>query len=256
MKEWFELIDTLTPSIVKIETPGGYGTGFLCARNEDKSIAIIATALHVIEEADKWQQPIRIHNVNANRTIVLQEADRVIWPEKSTDSAAILIFSTDKMNTLQLPEEPIPFIAAGKHLKVGIEVAWLGYPGIGPETLCFFSGKISAWQQKTSSYLIDGVAINGVSGGPVFYRKGDSARVFGAITAYMPNRLTGSVLPGLSVAQDVSHFQNMVTYIKDRDEAARKKKEQEAAAQQTPETPGLAEPAAPTPKIATSKRSR
>lgn len=226
MKEWFQLIDTLTPSIVKIETPQGHGTGFLCKYNENKTLIAIATAHHVIEDADKWQQPIRIHNITAGSTVVLQEADRVIWSEPSKDSAAILIFLPAKMAALKLPKEPIPFLDVGKHLKVGVEVAWLGYPGIGPDTLCFFSGKISAWQPAISAYLIDGVAINGVSGGPVFCRRADDIFVIGAITAYKPNRLIGGTLPGLSVAQDVSHFHKIVTSIKNRDEAARKKKEQ------------------------------
>jgi len=78
--------------------------------------------------------------------------------------------------------------------------------------------------------LIDGVAINGVSGGPVFYGAGgdasNSVEIIGTITAYMPNRS----LPGLSFAQDITHFQNVVTAIKNRDEAEKKKKEQAAAA--------------------------
>jgi hypothetical protein len=97
--------------------------------------------------------------------------------------------------------------------------------------------------------LIDGVAINGVSGGPVILRRADdTVRIIGAITAYMPNRLTSGTLPGLSVAQDVSHFQKIVTQFKSSDEAARKKKEQEAALQALKES-GL--PVAP-PKKATA----
>jgi len=42
--------------------------------------------------------------------------------------------------------------------------------------------------------------------------------------------LTGETLPGLSVAQNVSHFHTAISDIKSRDEAARKKKEEEQAA--------------------------
>jgi hypothetical protein len=52
MKEWYHLVDSLTPSIVKIETQDGYGTGFLCSYNFDGNFAAIATAYHVIEHAD------------------------------------------------------------------------------------------------------------------------------------------------------------------------------------------------------------
>jgi hypothetical protein len=173
MKEWFHFTDQLAPSVVKIETPTGTGTGFLCAYNEAKTIAAIATAHHVVEDADKWQQPIRIRAGENN--ILLLESDRVIWPDKAkaTDSA-VIIASSAKLNILQLPENPIPLLPGDKHLKVGVEVAWLGYPGIGPQTLCFFSGKISAWQPTQGRYLIDGVATHGVSGGPVFFQANDA----------------------------------------------------------------------------------
>jgi hypothetical protein len=228
MKDWHELIDdVVAPSILKIETPAGFGTGFLFARNESRSVTAIATAHHVIEQADKWQQPIRIHNATLKETILLQEPDRVIIPSVTQDSAVIIIPSA-KIASLNLPEKPIEFITEGKRLKVGVEVGWLGFPGIDSDTLCFFLGNISAWRASSSSYLIDGVVIHGVSGSPVFRKSMDSIDIIGAITAYMPNRLTGGTLPGLSIAQDVSHFQDFVTRMKNWDEAARKKKEQEA----------------------------
>jgi hypothetical protein len=231
MTEWFALTDKLAPSVVKIETPTGKGTGFLCAYNESKTIAAIATAYHVVEDVDKWQQPIRFR-VGDNDILVL-EADRVIWPDKdqATDSAVIIVPSA-KLNVLDLPKDPIPLLPSDKHLRVGVEVAWLGYPGIGPQTLCFFSGKISAWQPIQDRYLIDGVVIHGVSGSPVFFRASDTeVQVIGTITQYIANRLTGESLPGLSVAQNVSHFHKTISEIKSRDEAAKKKKEEELAAE-------------------------
>jgi hypothetical protein len=246
--EWYELIDLLEPSIVKIETPQGYGSGFLCAYNEDKSVVAIATAHHVVEQADKWLQPIRIYNAASKETVTLRaEADRLIYPDVQKDSAVILV-PAPALKTLKFPNTPIRFGPSDKHLKIGIEVAWLGFPSIGPDTLCFFCGKISAWQQATSAYLIDGVAINGVSGGPVFHTTASGPWIIGTITAYMPNRLSAGTLPGLSVAQDVSHFQQIVNEMKNWDEAARKKKEQEAQAGPTPSLfPPEEQPAPPTP---------
>ena len=82
---------------------------------------------------------------------------------RDTDSAVILLFQTE----LKLPDIPIPLLPANITLPIGSEVGWLGFPGIDAQTLCFFSGNISA--RKPAAYLIDGVAINGVSGGPVVY---------------------------------------------------------------------------------------
>lgn len=65
----------------------------------------------------------------------------------------------------EIPEQLIELLPIEKHLKIAVPVGWLGFPAIDPNTLCFFSGSISARQH--SQYLIDGVAIHGVSGGPV-----------------------------------------------------------------------------------------
>lgn len=229
-KDWFPIINDLTPSIVKIETPSGNGTGFFWGYNQTKTWTLIATAHHVVEGPDKWLQPIRIQHAKTNKTVLVQEADRVIIPDEAKDSAVIFI-STPEIKGLGFPDEPIVLIEKDMVLRVGVEVAWLGYPSIAPDTLCFFSGKISARQSRFSSYLIDGVAINGVSGGPVFSRTGagDKVELIGIISAYLPNRRAAGTLPGLCVAQDVSHLQIIVSKLKNKAEAEQAKKEQEAA---------------------------
>jgi len=251
MSEWFQLLDTIAPSIVRIETQEGSGTGFFCGHNASNTLTAIATAFHVVEQADNWQLPIRIHNLNAGTSILIQEEDRVILPDRKSDSAIIAIFSAPKVAELKLPEEAIPFITTGQRKKVGVELAWLGYPGLTPNVLCFFTGKVSAWVKQSKIYYIDGVAINGVSGGPVFVK--DPMEIVGTISAYLPNRQIGG--PGLSIAQDVTHFQKFVTRMKDRDEAERKKKE-EAQAQTNQLTP-VPPPLPPEPGASTgSPRTR
>jgi hypothetical protein len=146
---------------VRIETPAGHGTGFLCFYNDNRAFCGIATAHHVVAHADQWQQPIRINHYHSNTTVFLKESDRVIWADSVKDSAVILI-STGQLN---FPEAPIQLIPSDRRLPIGREVGWLGYPAIAPYTMCFFSGSVSAFQEWRNAYLIDGVAINGVSGG-------------------------------------------------------------------------------------------
>ena len=50
---WDEAIDAITPHVVRIETPGGYSTGFLALYNHDKTICGVATAAHVIAHAEE-----------------------------------------------------------------------------------------------------------------------------------------------------------------------------------------------------------
>ena len=99
-------------------------------------------------------------------------------------------------------------IDSKRFTKIGVQVAWAGYPVIAHPNLYLFTGTIAAFISHDDSYLIDGVAINGVSGGPVFTDlPGDQPEVLGTISAYMPNRQLGDTLPGMLHAHDVTSFQ-------------------------------------------------
>jgi hypothetical protein len=243
---WDSIVEKVSPYIVKIETPSGSGTGFLCFYNEDRSFCGIATALHVVAEADKWQQPIRIHNYNFKKTKLLKEAERIIFTDDDTDSAMITLNPAE----LEFPESLIQLRPKDAVISIGNEVGWIGYPGIYEWTLCFFSGCISA--NRKNSYLIDGVAINGVSGGPVLYSSGaDGVQIVGTVSAYRANRQFGDALPGLLIAQDVSHFHSVIQVFRNLDEARKKKAEEEAKKKQTAgDSPSPAEPATATPDAA------
>ncbi len=241
---WDAIVAKVMPSIVKIETPSGHGTGFLCFYNEGRTFCGIATAHHVIAHADRWQEPIRITNYQTKTHSLVKESDRVIWAGEEKDSAVILCGLGD----LKLPEEPIGLFPIGTKLPIGVEVAWLGYPGIAEYTLCFFSGNVSAFWEFRNAYLIDGVAINGVSGGPVIHCSDPACgdvQIVGAISAYRANRATGEVLPGLSIAQDISHFQDSLSHVRNLDEANRQKAAAEAEAKAKAEAGTSVKPETP-----------
>lgn len=217
---WHEVIDIVGPHVVRIETQGGYGTGFLVFYNHDKSWCGIATAAHVVAHADEWQLPIKIRHAGSDGPRFLSASDRVIMIDRMNDSAVILLFKGD----LDLPETPIALTPMGKPCRIASDVGWLGYPVIEPDALCFFSGILSARHSSNKSYLIDGVAINGVSGGPVFHRLDDgTVEIIGCVSAYHANRSTGEALPGLLRAQDVSHFHQAADQIRSIDEARDRK---------------------------------
>jgi hypothetical protein len=222
--KWHEAVAKVKPYIVKVETPGGHGTGFLCLYNENKTFCGIATAYHVVREADYWQQPIRISHVQSEEPAFITEAERVIYADPRNDSAVIL-FPPRELN---LPVDLLELIPLKAAVKLGVEVGWLGYPSVAPSTLCFFSGNISA--RRGAAYFIDGVAINGVSGGPVFHTFDQHLRIIGTISAYFPNIASGETLPGLSFAQGVTSFHDTISRIRSIDEAREQQKEQEQQA--------------------------
>lgn len=219
---WKDIVEKLNPYIFQIHTPSGSGTGFLCLYNDGKSLCGISTALHVVQDAEEWQQPIRLIHHKSGEVLFLKEADRIIFTNWKTDSAVILFSKPD----FEIPEELIGLLPLTKPLEIGDEVGWLGFPRIDPSTLCFFSGNVSA--RKPEKYLIDGVAIHGVSGGPVVaLTKTDGVQIVGIVSAYMANRIHGDALPGLLYAQDVSYFHETIEKIKTMDEAQRKKQEEQ-----------------------------
>lgn len=237
---WDTIVEKVSPYVVKIETPAGHGTGFACLYNTDRAFVGIATAGHVVSYADDWQQPIRLLHEDSQSVSFLREPERVIFQDYEKDSAVILV-DTGK---LKFPETLIPLLPSSSPLAIGTEVGWLGFPAVAPHSLCFFSGNISARQDWRHSYLIDGVAINGVSGGPVIYSTdAEGVQIIGSISAYVSNRATGEALPGLSIARDVSYFHDMISNIKSWDEASKQKAEQQRKA--SAEQEGEASPSVP-----------
>ncbi len=212
---WREAVKIIKPYVVKIMTPRGSGTGFLLAYSENRRACAIATAKHVVEAAHLWEEPIRILHYSSGKEKLLRASNRGITYDRDLDTAVILFFPEDK-DELPLPEEPLPLIPKGKFIKVGEELGWVGFPVVSPHNLCFFSGKNSFWWEEYRTYLFDGAAINGVSGGPAFYRTPEEIIIVGSVSAYLPNEI-GST-PGLAVITGVEQYLAVIKTIKDLDD--------------------------------------
>jgi hypothetical protein len=125
---WGKAIKTLSPHVVKIETPTGYGTGFLAFYNLTQNWCGIATAAHVVSHAEEWQQPIRIRNETSTAPKFLPADERVIYLDRPNDSAVVLFLKGE----LQLPESPIALLPMDEPCDIGIDIGWLGYPASRP----------------------------------------------------------------------------------------------------------------------------
>lgn len=215
---WKKAVEIVKPHVVKIRTPRGSGTGFLCAYSKDKKICGIATAAHVISKSHLWEEPIRIQHYSSGKTIVLRATNRIIWLDARLDTGVILFLKGE----IPLPETTLAFISEEKYLKVGVEIGWVGFPAVSPQNLCFFTGINSCWLEELRIYLVDGVAISGVSGGPAFYApaKEKGIKVIGSVSAYLPNR-AGST-PGLAMVSDVEQLHRVIKTIKNWEEAKKK----------------------------------
>lgn len=240
--EWFDVVEKVTPHVVRIHTPGGSGTGYLLWKSVASGLCAVATASHVIDHAHFWEQPIRITGASSGNTTLLRPADRAIFTDAAKDTAVILLDPAD----LGLPETPLRLIDEGMVLRVGVSIGWLGFPAIPSADLCFFTGTVSALLESHSAYFVDGVAINGVSGGPAFATFGSEPAIIGVVSAYMPNRATGDSLPGLAIVRDVSQFHEVVQDFQSLDEA----KAEEEKVPPTEPAPSVAAPPAAVPSSA------
>lgn len=210
---WNKTLENVRPYVYKIETPESTGTGFQIFYSKKINIITIATALHVIKQSNEWDEIIKITHYDSGEKIILKNSEsRVIniIPEK--DLALISFKKEDK----KLPTENLDLAPPQKHLKQGIEIGWCGFPSVRLDKLCFFQGYISCVLDIEDSYLVDGVAINGVSGGPAFISNHQTNKpiFIGVISAYIPNRSTGETLPGLCVVTSIESYQSSISILK------------------------------------------
>ena len=64
---------------------------------------------------------------------------------------------------------------------------------------------------------MDGVAINGVSGGPAFVQDDkENAILVGLVTEYRPNYATGAPLPGVSLVRSINPLVKHYATLKDQ----------------------------------------
>ena len=217
MTEWYEVVEIIQSYVVRISTPDGSGTGFLISNGKKSGVCGFATAAHVVNHAHYWEQPVRVDHLVSGQTVLIRAAERAVFLDEKRDTAAILF----NRQNLVLPEEMLQLSPKDRHLRVGNEIGWLGFPAVRSSSLCFFGGRVSAWVEELSAYLIDGVAINGVSGGPAFHVAVNQNKpwIMGVVSAYMPNRATGEVLPGLSVVRNVAQFHELAPTFESLEEA-------------------------------------
>lgn len=216
--EWPKAIESIEEYVVRIATPRGSGTGFIVYWSESAALCAVATAAHVVDNAHYWEEPVRVQHHKSGKTVVLRANSRAIFLDERLDTAAILFGPSE----IPMPKTNIELLPQDKYLKVGHEMGWIGFPGIAPTSLCFFSGRVSAWLEARRSYLVDGVAINGVSGGPAFHALSENVVVIGVVSAYIPNRLTGDTLPGLCEIRDVRQFQELAENFQSLEQAKEK----------------------------------
>ncbi len=208
---WVSAAERVSKVVFRVEVDTSSGTCFAVSCSETKNpysyFLMLATAYHVVKDR-KQDYFIRLTSSDETMILTTQTNDIMVIPPSLPEYDIALLFVKSE-HPLIAPEDLPLFQNNGNHPARGTELGWLGYPGVVLPELCFFLGSISGYQSNPPNYLIDGVAINGVSGGPAFNQDGV---ILAAVQRYLPNRLSDNLtLPGLMGAVPISSLMNWMS---------------------------------------------
>ena len=207
MLDWQHHVDEITQQVLRIETQSGWGTGFVHYGRRGGT-RCIATARHVVTDVLEKKEPFRVWHGSRAFDFGRETKDALFVQrnDADVDSAVLAVIEHD----LPMPRVSLASIEERREVRIGMEVGWLGFPALGGVNgdLCFFSGRISFVDETANHILIDGTAVHGCSGGPVFCVTTNGARIIGALSGYIPNTNmpAGGYLPGLAAAVNVSIY--------------------------------------------------
>jgi len=102
---WDSIVTVIEPYIVRLSTPGGWGTGFVLAHSTNANITGIATSAHVIDHAHLWENPIRVQHPSSGKSILVRHDMRAIHLDATSDTAVLLI--PKRLNQIPFPSDAL-----------------------------------------------------------------------------------------------------------------------------------------------------
>ena len=195
-KPWHMVVDQVMRTVFRLNTAENAGTCFLVSLGTDtqtsQTFAMFATAWHVLENLQGSSPEIEIISADKSKIFSSKTRKTAFFRMGTTSDAALIMIEVGPELT---QENLLPIMPFKDQLARGAEIGWLGFPGLFNAEPCFFLGVISGYLNDPPTYLVDGVAVNGVSGGPAF---DDRAHLIGLVSAYIPNKVNETTtLPGL-----------------------------------------------------------
>ena len=196
--DWADAVDFIRPFVFRVEAGDFGGSAFLIAFGRPKTggdpdTLMFATARHVTMPSGQIPATLRLisHDASTTLTSTSHRCFAYALGPAEFDIGLIIVDTLPPDHLLEIP----PLLPHSRKVRQGADLGWLGYPGLAGSKLSFFSGVLSSYLDHPPGYLADGVAINGVSGGPAFTREG---HIVGIVSSYRPNWLgKTTALPGL-----------------------------------------------------------
>jgi trypsin-like peptidase len=211
---WPDAVDRVEKSVFRVYSGQSAGTCFLFSVGTDpttkEAFALFATAWHVVEDLVGSPDDLTLVSADEQRVLdsSIDEIEFAPFGEIAWDTALIIAKTGDPLLT---EKELLPLLPYDVQLRRGADIGWLGFPGLVEPELCFFQGHVSGYLHDPPTYLVDGVAINGVSGGPAFDNR---AHLIGLVSAYIPNQVDKyTTLPGLMTLVPISAIRYYVEHM-------------------------------------------
>ena len=149
-----------------------------------------------MREVDITKDNLKLVSTNKKK-VLDKKSSKFAFMMLGTEAHDTGLIAVQTEEALAAETDLLPIPPKELMLAQGAEIAWMGFPGFVEPEPCFFHGYISGYLEKPSRYLVDGVAINGVSGGPAFDNRG---QLIGLVSAYLPNMIRDNLtLPGVSM---------------------------------------------------------
>lgn len=211
---WDEAVDRVGNVVFRITAGSSGGTAFVVGLGHDKeqaqSYACLATAWHVVSDLPGTSADIQMVSADKKKVLSSDRHQMGFHPlGKAGYDTALIVVNTG--HALLEEAELAPLFPFESVLARGADVGWLGFPGLAQGELCFFHGFISGYLNDPPTYLVDGVAVNGVSGGPAFDNR---AHLIGMVSSYLPNRVDKqTTLPGLLAVTPINAIRYWMEHI-------------------------------------------
>ncbi len=229
-------LSTIRIVVMKDGRDWSSGTGYLVGTLRQSLRGVITTAAHVLPFSDRTLQPglqIRLEKYDTNSQLngtVTFSTDPHIDPDGFTanlDKApgadvAILVaprIGDDGNPFIQSGDLTVPPVTDRAGPDIATRIAWSGFPGLlenpavfGRPHLCYFEGVVAAWAQHLGRHymVVDGHAMPGVSGGPVWFYHDElkEVRVAGIVSKYAGYKTPERFHPALDTGDEVNQWRD------------------------------------------------
>jgi len=173
LRNWWDIAEALARQTFQVQRANCCGTAFLVSQGIEENSPhrhyCFATAWHVIDDVLEDDRFVLFRS--QDKLAIDVDTDRVMTARLGPPSFDLGFVFLRTVDNLLSPEDMMP-IRGKTFPSLGEDLGWYGYPGSLKHEPMFCRGTLPCLKTNPHSYLINGVAYPGMSGGPVSHQYG------------------------------------------------------------------------------------